>query len=86
MTCRAVHQVNTSFVLRKEKVTTALPLTWHEVGEDTSFYARELQVATREGFDFVRRECVRRVDTAAREAVGTTREGLLEWCSQAGCE
>lgn len=26
MTCRAVHQVNTSFVLRKEKVTTALPL------------------------------------------------------------
>ena len=27
MPCRAVHQVNTSFVLRKEKVTTALPLS-----------------------------------------------------------
>ncbi len=26
MPCKAVHQVNTSFVLRKEKVTTALPL------------------------------------------------------------
>lgn len=26
MPCRAVHQVNTSFVLRKQKATTALPL------------------------------------------------------------
>lgn len=30
MPCRAVHQVNTSFVLRKEKVTTALPLSESE--------------------------------------------------------
>jgi hypothetical protein len=48
------------------------------VGEEASFNATEMQVATRDGFELDQMCTFDALETASRELAGNTREGSLE--------